>query len=330
MTGWQRKRVTVTGGGGFIGSHLAERLVELGAQVRATVRYNSRNDRGALEWIAPDALENIEVHAGDIRDQESVARAVDGSDVVFHLAAYVAIPYSYSDPRSFVETNVLGTLNVAQACRAAGVERLIHTSTSEVYGSAQDEAITERHPLLAQSPYAASKIGADQVVTSFHRSFGLRASILRPFNTFGPRQSARAVIPTVVAQALWAETVRLGSLTPTRDLTYVADTVEGFLAIAATEAAIGECVQLGTGAEYSISQLVEEIGNLLGRDLSVEQDPQRVRPQSSEVVRLRSSPERMKELTGWEAHTSLQEGLAQTVDWIKTHPQLYRASEYAV
>jgi NAD dependent epimerase/dehydratase len=330
VTEWEGKRVTVTGAGGFIGSHLAERLVEVGAKVRAAVRYNSRNDRGALEWIAAEALEEIEVHTGDIRDQESVARAVDGSDVVFHLAAHVAIPYSYSDPRSFVETNVLGTLNVAQACRAADVERLIHTSTSEVYGSAQDGSITESHPLLAQSPYAASKIGADQVVTSFHRSFGLRTSILRPFNTFGPRQSARAVVPTIVAQALWADTVRLGSLIPTRDLTFVTDTVEGFLAIAASEVTIGQCLQLGTGAEHSISQVVDEVATLLGRELQVEQDPERVRPASSEVMRLRSSPERIKQLTGWEAQTPLAEGLAQTVDWIEAHPGLYRINEYAI
>ena len=287
QNGWDGRRALVTGAGGFIGSHLAEALVREGASVRAFIRYNSRNDHGALDSLPRETLAGIEVHAGDVRDPESAARAVVGTDVVFHLAAQVAIPYSYVEPRTFFETNVIGTLNIAQACREAEVEHLVHTSTSEIYGTAQEVPMTEHHPVSGQSPYAASKIGADQLVFSFYRSYGLPVTILRPFNTYGPRQSARAVIPTIVTQMLASDTVRLGSLTPRRDLTYVADTVSGFIAAAAARDAIGETVQLGTGNDVSVGELVDEIAALLGRSVAIEHRPERVRPETSEVMATR-------------------------------------------
>jgi dTDP-glucose 4,6-dehydratase len=330
MSAWNGTRVLVTGGGGFIGGHLVQTLVEAGADVRAFVRYNSRGERGSLERLDAAVLDAVEIHAGDIREYESAVKATEGREVVFHLAAYIAIPYSYADPRGFYETNVLGTLNVVQACRAAGAGRLVHTSTSEVYGTAQEVPITERHPISPQSPYAASKAAADQLVHSFHRSFGLPAVIVRPFNTYGPGQSARAVIPTIVSQALAGGTVKLGSLEPRRDLTFVGDTVAGFLASATAEAAVGETVQLGTGTDYSVAEIVAEVGSILGRELEVEHAPERVRPADSEVMRLISSPERMRELTGWEPKVSLREGLRETISWIDRHPDAYRAGEYAI
>jgi NAD dependent epimerase/dehydratase len=322
------RRVAVTGAGGFIGSHLVEALVEAGAEVQAMVRYNARDDRGALEWVDRSTLDEVEVHAGDIRSRESVAEAIDGCDLVFHLAAQIAVPHSYTDPRTFLETNVIGTLNVAQACRAQRVERLVHTSTSEVYGTAREVPITEDHPLNAQSPYAASKIGADQVVLSLARAVGLRATVVRPFNTYGPRQSARSVIPTIIAQALDGGAIHLGSLEPRRDFTYVSDTVRGFLEIAASEETVGETIQLGTGVDVSIEELVGELERLLDRDLSVEQDERRVRPEQSEVMRLVASAERARRLTGWEPEVPLVEGLSETVRWIEAHRERYRAEEY--
>ena len=327
---WSGRRVTVTGGGGFIGSHLVQELVGQGADVRALVRYNSRGDRGELEWLDPALLESVEVLAGDIRDYESAVAAVTGAEVVFHLAALIAIPYSYRDPRGVFDTNVTGTLNVAQACRAVEVGRLVHTSTSEVYGTAQQIPITEDHPVVAQSPYSASKASADHLVTSFHRSFGLPATILRPFNTYGPRQSARALIPTIISQALWTDSLKLGALDPRRDLTFVGDTVAGFLAAAASPQAVGQTLQLGTGEDLSVAEIVDLIGSVLGRDLEVQQDEQRLRPPASEVMRLISSPRRMTELTGWTPQTSLRDGLEATVRWIEAHPERYRAGEYAV
>jgi NAD dependent epimerase/dehydratase len=322
--------VTVTGAGGFIGSHLVEALVAEGARVRGMVRYTSRGDRGALDLLADDVASEVELVLGDIRDPESVADGVRGCEVVFHLAAQIAIPYSYVNPRDFFETNVLGTLNVAQACRAAGTRRLIHTSTSEVYGTPTEVPITESHPLSGQSPYAASKIGADQLVLSFHRSFELPATVLRPFNTYGPRQSPRAVIPTILAQALKGEVVRLGSLEPRRDLTYVADCVRGFIAAAESEGAVGRTLQLGTGEDVSIAELVEEVGSLVERELRVEQEEERIRPKASEVMRLVSNPEQMAETTGWRPQTSLRDGLAETARWIESHLDAYAADQYVI
>jgi dTDP-glucose 4,6-dehydratase len=324
------RRVLVTGAGGFIGGHLAARLVQAGASVRAYVRYNSRNDRGTLEWHDPAAVAEMEIVPGDLRDVESVARAVRGTDFVFHLGALIAIPYSYLNARDFVETNVVGTLNVAQAALDAQVEHLLHTSTSEVYGTAQTVPITESHPLEAQSPYSATKIGADKLVDSFHRSHGLPATVVRPFNTYGPHQSARAILPTIITQALAGDTLRLGSLTPKRDLTYVADTVDGFLAAAGTPAAVGRTMQLGTGESVAVSDLVDMVAEVLGRELTVELDAARVRPANSEVMRLISDPELAGQLTGWRHRVSLEDGLSQTIDWIGANQARFRTDHYVI
>jgi dTDP-glucose 4,6-dehydratase len=320
----------VTGAGGFIGSHLVEALLDDGARVRAMIRYTSRGDRGALNFLSEEASSEVEVVAGDIRDPESVADVLNGADVVFHLAAQIAIPYSYVNPRDYVETNVVGTLNVAQACRTQGVRRLVHTSTSEVYGSAQQVPITEAHPISAQSPYAATKVGADQLAISFHRSFRVPVTVLRPFNTYGPRQSARAVIPTIITQALRGDVVKLGSLEPRRDLTYVTDCASGFLAAAGSDQAVGETLQLGTGEDVSVAELVEAVGSIIGRKLQVEQESERVRPELSEVDRLVSDPERVRALTGWRPETQLVDGLERTIRWIESNPDHFRADGYVI
>ena len=307
-----------------------ESLVSEGAHVRGMVRYNSRDDRGALAWVPREVLSGVEVVAGDIRDPESAAAAVEGCEIVFHLAAVIAIPYSYVNPRDYFETNVLGTLNVLQACRSAEVRRVVHTSTSEVYGNAEEFPITETHPVTAHSPYAASKIGADQLALSFQRSFEVPVTVLRPFNTFGPRQSARAVIPTIITQALNGGPVRIGSLEPRRDLTYVTDTVAGFIAAAEAKGGVGETLQLGTGDDVSVADLIDAVGSLLGRELDVVQEEVRIRPEKSEVVRLVSDPTRMRELTGWQPTTSLSDGLQSTMKWIESRPDLFTAQGYVI
>lgn len=323
-------RVLVTGGGGFIGGHLATELARRGCRVRALLRYTSRADRGTLDWFEDDAAREVETQHGDLRDLESVERAVEGMEAVFHLGAQIAIPYSYVNPRDYVKTNVEGTLNVAQAVLRHGVGRMVHTSTSECYGSAQTVPITEDHPMVGQSPYAASKIGADVLVDSFHRSFGLPSTTVRPFNTYGPHQSTRAVIPTIITQALVGDTLRLGSLDPRRDLTFVSDTVEGFIAAAATPGIEGATMQLGTGFDVSIGDLVDMVGDVLGKELKVELDEQRVRPALSEVERLISSPERARALTGWAPTVDLREGLARTIEWLQVHAARVARDGYAV
>jgi dTDP-glucose 4,6-dehydratase len=322
------KTTLVTGAGGFIASHLCEELVRQGASVRGFVRYNSRNDRGMLDLLDPEIQSEIEVVAGDLRDSESIDAACEGVSAVLHLGAQIAIPYSYVNPRDFSETNVLGTLNVAQAALKHSVDRLVHVSTSEVYGTAQTIPIEESHPLEAQSPYAASKIGADKLVESFHRSFELPATIIRPFNTYGPRQSARAVIPTIISQALTSDRLRLGSLHPRRDLTYASDTAAAFVAAVGSPAAVGRTIQLGTGHDVSIGDVVEMVGELLGKTLEVELDSQRVRPAASEVERLISSPALARETLGWQPTVDLAEGLRRTIAWVEARPHLYRADEY--
>jgi dTDP-glucose 4,6-dehydratase len=329
VTSLDGRTVLVTGAGGFIGAHLTARLAREGARVRALARYNSRNDRGTLDWLDAEELAGVEVVLGDLRDPESVGSAVAGTDVVFHLGAQIAIPYSYVNARDFLETNALGSLNVAQAALAAGVERVVHTSTSEVYGTPRSVPIDEGHPLEAQSPYSASKIAADKVMDAFHRSHDLPVTTLRPFNTYGPFQSARAIVPTIVTQALAEETVRLGSLEPRRDLTYVSDTVAGFVAAAGADA-VGRTVQLGTGHDVSVGELVELVGEVLGRELRVEQDPERVRPPASEVERLQSDPALAHELLGWRAEVELRDGLRRTIDWIAVNAARFRADQYVI
>jgi dTDP-glucose 4,6-dehydratase len=326
----QGRSVLVTGAGGFIGGHVVERLVRDGANVRALVRYNSRNERGTLDWLEPDVVANVDVRLGELRDIESVTAAVEGSEVVLHLGAQIAIPYSYVNPRDFFEVNVLGTLNVAQAALRHGVQRVVHTSTSEVYGSAQTVPITEAHPLEPQSPYAASKLAADKLMDSWHRSYDLPVTVLRPFNTYGPRQSARAIIPTIITQALAGSTLKLGSLHPRRDLTYVEDTAAGFVAAATGPAAVGQTIQLGTDHDVSIGDLVDMVADVLGKDLEVETDPARVRPEKSEVQRLISRPQRAAELLGWRPEVDLREGLTRTIEWIERNTARYRVDHYVI
>lgn len=314
---WSGKRVLVTGAGGFIGSHLTERLLALGASVRAFVRYNSRNSIGFLEGLAdPDG--HLEIVHGNVAEFESVQAAVQACDVVFHLAALIGIPYSYAHPREVVETNTVGTLNVLLASRAAKVERLLLTSTSEVYGTALRVPIDEEHPLQAQSPYSASKIAADKIGESFYRSFALPVTVVRPFNTYGPRQSLRAVIPTIIGQALRGEVVRLGSLTPTRDFTFVDDTVEGFIKAAESSRTVGETINLGTNTEISVGEVAQRIIALCGRPVRIEQEPQRQRPEGSEVNRLWSNNAKARRLMGWTPAVSLDDGLRRTIEWVES------------
>jgi NAD dependent epimerase/dehydratase len=324
------KRVLVTGAGGFIGSHLVELLVREGHDVRALVRYNGRDDRGHLDRLPDEVKRSVEVHRGDLKDPEAIRKAVDGRAWLFHLGALIAIPYSYENPLDVVQTNVVGTAHVLDAARASSsLERVVLTSTSEVYGTAQFVPITESHPLRGQSPYAATKIGADALGESYHRAFGLPVSILRPFNTFGPRQSARAIIPTIISQALTRPVVKLGSLDPRRDLTYVKDTAAGFLAIAGCDAAVGRVVNIGRGDDLTIGELVEKIATLIGRPIKVEADPVRVRPAASEVGRLLAGTELARELMGWTPKYSLEQGLAETIDWVRDNLRLFRVDAYA-
>ena len=325
---WYGKNVLVTGAGGFIGSHLTEKLTEAGANVRALVHYNSGGRQG---WLDESPLQgDIEIIAGDITDAGSVTHAMSDRDVVFHLAALIAIPYSYIAPASYVQTNVVGTLNVLEAARRLGTQRVVHTSTSEVYGTALQVPISEEHPLQGQSPYSASKIGADKLAESYHRSFELPVVTVRPFNTFGPRQSARAVLPTIITQCLQGDTVRLGSLTPTRDLNYVANTAEGFMLAAEHEKAIGQTINLGSGAEISIGDLAKTIARLVGCEMNIESDEQRVRPSKSEVERLLADNRLAAELIGWHPRVSLEEGLLETIDWFRGNLAEYRADVYNV
>jgi NAD dependent epimerase/dehydratase len=322
--------VLVTGAGGFIGGHLAADLVQRGARVRAFVRYNSRNERGTLDWLDPTVTGEMDVVLGDLRDVESISRAAKGIELVFHLGAQIAIPYSYVNPRDFFETNVLGSLNLAQAALAEGLARVLHVSTSEVYGTAQTVPITEQHPLEPQSPYAASKLAADKLMDTFHRTFELPVTIVRPFNTYGPYQSARAIVPTIITQALTGGPLRLGALEPSRDLTYVADTVAGFVAAARADGVVGRTLQLGTGTDVTVRKLVDLVGELLDRELTVELDSDRLRPETSEVQRLVSDPHLAGELTGWAPRVGLRDGLAKTIDWIQANASRYRVEDYAI
>lgn len=329
------KRILVTGADGFIGSHLVERLVAEGHRVRAFVQYNSLGTRGWLDRASPQTLAALEVFAGDVRDPHGVRTAMRDCEVVLHLAALIAIPYSYHSPDAYVDTNVRGTLNVVQAARDLEVARVVVTSTSEVYGTARFVPMTEAHPLQGQSPYSATKIGADQIALSFHAAFGVPVTVIRPFNTYGPRQSARAVIPTIITQiAAGADRIRLGALHPTRDFSFVSDTVEGFLALAACDAAVGRVVNVGSGFEVSIGETAALIAEVMGREVAIEADDARLRPEASEVERLWCDATLMRELTGWApAHggrDGFARGLERTVAWFADPANLavYRPGEY--
>lgn len=323
------KKVLVTGAGGFIGSHLTERLVEYGAEVTAFIHYNSRNNWGWLE--ESKYLKDIHIITGDIRDFDSVRKAMKDNNIVFHLAALIGIPYSYESPLAYIKTNIEGTYNILQSAKELNIEKIIHTSTSEIYGTAQYIPIDEMHPINPQSPYAATKASADLLALTFYRSFGTPVSIVRPFNTYGPRQSARAIIPTIITQILNnKEKIRLGSLSPTRDLTYVKDTVSGFIKAAEEDCSIGEVINIGSNFEISIGDLVKLIAKIMNKEINMETEEERIRPEKSEVERLLADISKAKELLNWSPTYRLEEGLKETIDWLTTHLDLYKSEIYNI
>jgi NAD dependent epimerase/dehydratase len=333
----KNKKILVTGADGFIGSHLTEALIRRGYDVRAFVLYNSFNSWGWLDYSEPEIQKGIEIFAGDVRDPHGVRQAMKGCEVVFHLAALIGIPYSYHSPDTYVDTNIKGTLNIVQAARELNIAKVLHTSTSEVYGTARFVPITEAHPLQGQSPYSATKIGADQIALSFYNAFNTPVSIVRPFNTYGPRQSARAVIPTVITQiASGSGKIKLGALHPTRDFNYVQDTVNGFIAIAESDQTIGEVINIGSNYEISIGDTVKLIAELMNAELVLDTDMQRLRPENSEVERLWADNAKAKTLTGWEpAYGQLagfKRGLRETIDWFVNpdHLRQYKPGEYNI
>ncbi|ABK61211.1 NAD-dependent 4,6-dehydratase LegB [Clostridium novyi] len=329
---WNGKKVLVTGAEGFIGSHLTERLVELGAEVTALVQYNSFNNWGWIDTFDKNVKDNIKVITGDVREYDSVKRMVSGQEVIMHLAALIAIPYSYLSPMAYVRTNVEGTTNILEACRdEKNIEKIVHTSTSETYGTALYVPIDEKHPMQGQSPYSASKIGADKMAESFYRSFNLPIATIRPFNTYGPRQSARAVIPTIISQILAGKReIKLGSLTPTRDFNYVKDTAEAFVKIAESEKTIGEVINAGSNYEISIGDTAKKIIDLIGHDVKILCDEERIRPEKSEVNRLWADNTKIKNLTDWTPKYSIDEGLKETIEWIKNNMQYFKTDIYNV
>lgn len=322
-------KILVTGAGGFIGSHLTEELVRRGEDVRAFVRYNSRDTKGFLDELPEEIRNQIEVVPGDLKDSDGVTEAVKGCSIVFHLGALIAIPYSYVHPLDFVQTNVVGTANLLNAClRNSCLERIIHTSTSEVYGTAQYIPMDEKHPLQAQSPYAASKIAADKLAESYHLSYDLPIATLRPFNTFGPRQSLRAVIPTIISQALKDLRIQLGNIRPRRDFLYVKDTVHGFLSLGQCDQAIGRVVSIGTGRDIAIKELAEKILGLMGKQSLLEVEDRRIRPEKSEVMRLLSNTSLAHELFGWTPRYVLEDGLKETIDWYRENLSRFKVGSY--
>jgi NAD dependent epimerase/dehydratase len=325
------KRAVVTGADGFIGSHLVEQLVELGCNVRALVQYNSFNSWGWLDTLGSDIKNSIEVISGDIRDPGAMRLLVRNTDTVFHLAALIAIPFSYHSPDSYVDTNIRGTLNILQAVRDSSIEKLLVTSTSEVYGTAIIVPITEDHPLQGQSPYSATKIGADQLAESFYRSFGLPVTIVRPFNTYGPRQSARAFIPAIISQLLSQRTeIKLGSLHPTRDLVFVKDTAKGFALIAESDESVGQVINIATQEEHSVLAIAEKLISLINPKAQIVCDEQRLRPEKSEVERLLGSNSKLRDLTGWSPEISIDVGLKQTIEWFQGENHRYKTDIYNV
>lgn len=327
------EKVLVTGADGFIGSHLVEKLLNLGFNVKAFVYYNSFNSWGWLDTLPKDELSEIEVISGDIRDTDGVREALKNVNTVYHLAALIAIPFSYHSPASYVDTNIKGTLNVLQAARELGTGRVLITSTSEVYGSAKFVPITENHPYHGQSPYSATKIGADRLAEAFYRSFSMPITIVRPFNTYGPRQSARAIIPTIITQLLCgSSTIKLGALTPTRDFNYVKDTVNGFINIAESEKAVGEEINIASGCEISMKTLAEELIHEINSEAKIELDKTRIRPKKSEVTRLLGSNEKLKKLTSWKQQFTFKEGIKETIEWFKIKENLdrYKANIYNI
>lgn len=327
---WQKKKVLVTGSTGFIGSHLVEELVNLGARVRAFAQYNSQNSIGLLALLPDGVKKEIEIVWGDVKEMESVKKASHDRSIIFHLASLVGIPYSYLHPQEVVMTNTIGTLNVLICAREHEIEKTVITSTSEVYGTARYVPIDENHPLQGQSPYSASKIGADKLAESFYCSYNLPVAICRPFNTYGPRQSMRAVIPTIITQALTKDEIRLGSISPTRDLTFVLDTVGGFIRIAESPRSVGEVINIGSGFEISIGDLAAKICSLVGKDVPIVSEEQRKRPNKSEVNRLFADNRKAKELLGWEPKFSLDEGLKRTISWISSALNHYQPDKYYV
>ncbi len=333
----ENKKILVTGADGFIGSHLTEELIRRGFNVRAFVLYNSFNSWGWLDHAESEIKKNLDIFAGDVRDPHGVRTAMKGCDVVFHLAALIGIPYSYHSPDTYVDTNIKGTLNIVQAARELGVAKVLHTSTSEVYGTARFVPITEEHPLQGQSPYSASKIGADQIAMSFYISFGTPVTIVRPFNTYGPRQSARAVIPTVITQiASGSRKIKLGAMHPTRDFNYVKDTVNGFIAIAESDKTVGEVINIGSNYEVSIGDTVKLIAELMNKEIDIDTDTKRIRPENSEVERLWAENAKAKKLTGWEPTYGQREGfkrgLQETIAWFRNPENLrqYKPGEYNI
>ncbi len=333
----KNKKILVTGADGFIGSHLAEELIRRGCDVRAFVLYNSFNSWGWLDYSEPEIKKHLDIFAGDVRDPYGVKQAMKGCDVVFHLAALIGIPYSYHSPDTYIDTNVKGTLNIVQAARELGIAKVLHTSTSEVYGTARFVPITEDHPLQGQSPYSASKIGADQIAMSFYLSFKTPVTIVRPFNTYGPRQSARAVIPTIITQiSTGIRKIKLGSLRPTRDFNYIKDTVNGFVAIAESDRTVGEVINIGSNYEISIGDTVKLIAELMDKEITIDTDIQRIRPENSEVERLWAENAKAKRLTGWDPvyndREGLRKGLSETIAWFTNEDnlKLYKSDIYNV
>lgn len=327
---WSGKKVLVTGAGGFIGSHLCEALIDLGADVTGMIRYNSRNDWGNLEFLPPGKNKSIKIVSGNIEDPKFVNQAFSGMEIIFHLAALIGIPYSYQAPMSYVRTNIEGTINILEAALASGIEKLIHTSTSESYGTAIYTPIDEKHPLQGQSPYSASKIGADKLVESYYRSFDLPVATIRPFNSFGPRQSTRAIIPTIISQALTMNQIKLGSVKPIRDFTYITDTVAGFIKIAESDKSVGQVINIGSGTGYSVGEIANKVLAILNINTPILVDTDRVRPAKSEVFELVCDNSMARKLIGWEPQTSFENGLKNTLEFISNHIDNYKSETYTV